>query len=292
MSLQQSLILVGRDCHPSFQRYLERVGAAVAGGEDLAASLALDSSYFDGWTISLIRLGEYGNSLSEVFTQLARATEARARRERLERAVNLWMIAIVWSLLILVAVIFNRSPRGFIKPEFWFRSLAIAFLLLGVSFLVSRYSNQRLQQLLRNLPLVGQLVQARSLIHLAQLQLPLSCGVPLLTALELLRNHLPDSVMRANLSSAARQIRRGLPLSHSLQDKLPSIAIQMIRTGEETGNLDSALHHLGEYYERELELRLGGLESSLRPLSLLAFASLVAVVGIRGLMLLLNSLPE
>jgi type II secretory pathway component PulF len=98
--------------------------------------------------------------------------------------------------------------------------------------------------------------------------------------------------MKANLASAARQIRVGQPLSQSLQGKLPPVAIQIIRTGEETGNLDTALQNIAEYYERELELRLRLLESSLRPLGILALGGLVAAVGIRGITLLLNSLPD
>jgi type II secretory pathway component PulF len=143
-----------------------------------------------------------------------------------------------------------------------------------------------------NLPILGKLIQARSLLDLAQLRLPLSCGVSILSAVELVREHIPDAVMKANLASSARQIRAGQTLSYSLEGKLPPIAMQMIRTGEETGNLDTALQNLAQYYEGELERGLRMLKSSLRTLSLLAIASLVAVVGIRGITVLLNSLPE
>ncbi len=292
MTVQQSLNLVARDCAPSFQRYLHHISAAVEGGLDFASALAVDSRYFDGWTISLIRLAEYSGSLPQTCNQLATAAEARARWKRLYRSVRLSAIASVWSLLILTAVILNPSPKGFIKPEFWLRSLAIALLLLAISFLASRYFRRGSQPWVMNLPILGRLIQARSLLYLTQLQLPLSCGVSLLTALELVREHIPDFVMRANLSRAARKIRAGQTLSRSLQGKLPPIAMQMIITGEETGNLDTALQNIAQYYEGELERRLSVLQSRLRPLSLLAIASLVAVVGIRGITLLLNSLPN
>jgi type II secretory pathway component PulF len=289
MSVQQSLNLAGKDCDRSFQNYLQTVSAAVGGGQDLAQAIALDH-YFDSWTISLIRLAEYSGSLPQTFAQLASMAEAQVRRERLYRSVRLSAIATIWSLLILSAVIFNRTPKGFIRPEFWLRSLIIGLLLLVLSFFLSRYFS-RGSPLVRKLPVLGKLIQARSLVQFAQLQLPLSCGVSLLSALELMR-YVPDSVMRANLASATRQIRIGQTLSRSLEGKLPPIAMQMIRSGEETGNLDTALYNLGQHYEGELEQRLRFLESSLRPLSVLAIAGLVAVVGIRGLTLLLNSLPE
>jgi type II secretory pathway component PulF len=292
LSVQQSLNLAGKDCNPSFQRYLQTASAAVGGGQDLASAISLDSRYFDGWTISLLRLAEYSGSLPQTCRQLAIAFETQVRRERLYRSVRRLAITTVWSLLILVAAIFNRTPTGLVKPEFWLRSLAIALLLLGISFLTSSYSTERSQQLAMKLPVVGKLIQARSMIYLGKLALPLSCGVTLLTALELVREYIPDRVLRANLASAARKIRAGQTLSYSLQGKLPPIAMEIIRTGEETGNLDTALQNLVEYYEGDLERRLNWLQLSLRPLSFLAIAGLVAVVSVRGLTTLLDSLPD
>jgi type II secretory pathway component PulF len=66
----------------------------------------------------------------------------------------------------------------------------------------------------------------------------------------------------------------------------------MIRTGEETGNLDTALENMAQYYEGDLERRLQSLESRLRPLRILAIASLIGAVAIRAITLLFNLLPD
>jgi type II secretory pathway component PulF len=290
MPVQQSLTLASQHCRPSFQRYLQQVSMALDAGQELASALAIDSRYFDRWTISLIRLAEYSGSLPQTCQQLAIAAEAQVRRRRLSRSVRFSVIVTIWSLLILSAAILNPNSTGLVKPEFWLRSFAIALLLLGISVFMSRYSSQRSRQLAMKLPIVGKLIQARSLLDLAQLRLPLSCGVTTLTAVELLKEHIPDPVMRANLNRAARLIRMGQPLSRSLEGKIPSTAMEMIRTGEETGHLDTALENVAQSYETELEQGLHLLQVSLRPLSFIAIASLLTVVGIRGFTVLLDSL--
>lgn len=293
ISIQHSLIqFASENFHPSFQRYLNQVSMAVDAGQDLASALALNAHYFDSWTIALIRLAQYSGSLSETCRQLAINLQAEARRKRLMQATRFLAIATIWSLLIVAAAILNPNPTAIIKPEFWLRSLAIALLLLAIGVVASRYSSYGSRQLTMKLPVIGKLIQARSLLYLAQLRLPLSCGVPLLTAVEFIREHVPDPVMRANLSSTVRQIRRGQSLSYSLDGKIPPIAMQMIRTGEETGNLDTALESLAQHYEHQLEQGLRFLQGSLQPLSLVAIASLVAVVAVRGLTILLNVLPD
>ncbi|MFE1744849.1 type II secretion system F family protein [Coleofasciculus sp. H7-2] len=291
ISVQQSLNLVNLDRNSTFGRYLQTVSAAVDSGQDLASALTLDARYFDAWTISLIRLAEYSGSLAETFGRLATAAEAKAKRERLYRSVGIAAIALIWSLLVLAAALFKRNPQKLTHPGFWLCSFGLALLLVGVLLLNSRFPGRGLQRLAAQLPGLDKLMQARSLLYFTELSLPLSCGVTILAALELLRDRIPDPQMATHVAKASRQIRLGRTLSESLQSKLPPLAIQYIRTGEETGNLDTALRKLAEYYQGDLERRLRQLEGILRPLSLVAIGGLVLLVGIRAFQSLLNSLP-
>lgn len=300
ISVQQSLNLVNQDRNSPFGRYLQTVSAAVDSGQDLASALALDARYFDGWTISLIRLAEYSGSLAEIFGRLATAAEAKAKRERLYRSVGISAIALIWSLLVLAAALFKRNPQKLTHPGFWLCSFGLAVLLVGITLLNSRFPGRGLQRLAAQLPGLDKVMQARSLLYFTELSLPLSCGVPILAALELLRgseavtllaHRIPDPQMATHLAKASRQIRLGRSLSESLQSKLPPLAIQYICTGEETGNLDAALRKLEQYYQSDLEKRLRQLEGILRPLSLLAIGGLVLLVAIRAINSLINSLP-
>lgn len=291
MSIQQSLNLAVKGQNSAFGTYLQKVGVAVGTGQSLAGALALDSRYFDSWTISLIGYSEYSGSLTETFEKLAIAHFTKAKRERLYRSVLQSAIALIWSLLVLAAAIFKRNPQNLTHPGFWLCSIGLALLLVGVSLLSSRFPGRGLQRLGGKLPVLGKIIQTRSLLYFTELALPLSCGIPILTALELLRSHIPDPQISTHVAKASRQIRAGRTLSESLQSKLPPVAIQYIRTGEETGNLDEALRKMGEYYESELDRSLQQLQGILRPASIISLGCLVALVGIRAINSLINSLP-
>lgn len=293
LSVQQSLNLAGRDLSSGFQNYLQKASATVGRGQGLAAAMSLPPHYFDRWAIALIEAAEYSGALSVACRRLAIASEAQQQRGRIYNSVKLAAIAILWSLFLLLTVILHGNATILAGPSFWFLAVGLLILLIiGLSFLGSRPLSQGVQKLIRGVPILGKIVQARSMLYFAELELPLSCGVSLLTSLELLQQYIPDPAIAGKLAIATGRVSRGQSLSKSLQGRLPAIALQMIRTGEETGNLDSAMQKLAKYYEDELERLLRQLNSILIPLSIIAMGAFVALVGIWGIQSLINVLPS
>jgi type II secretory pathway component PulF len=290
-SVQHSLNLAGNDGSASFQRTLQQVSRAVAAGQDLASAIASHPRYFNAWTTSLIRAAEYSGSLAQTCERLAIAAEHHQRRARLYRSVGLAAMITLVSGLILVTVL-TQGINPLIQSSFWLVGLGLmGLLVISLSGFRSLRPDPGLYKLILSLPIVGQLLQIRSMLYFAELELPLRGGVSLLTALDLVRSHIPDPLMARNLAIATQQVRAGQTLSQSLQGRLPALALQMIRTGEETGNLDTAMQKLAEYYEGELERTLHQLQGILRPLSIVAMGGVVALLGIRAIASLINALP-
>ncbi|MGA7935589.1 MAG: type II secretion system F family protein [Kovacikia sp.] len=291
-SVQQSLGMVGKECRPKLQNILREASFKIETGQDLASALESHSRYFDAWTISLIRSSEYSGALAETFERLAIAAETAHKRQRLYRSVNLSVFWISLSLIALFIGLLQGSTGFLLQPWFW---LVVLLLGLGLGSMTrlagSRSTSQEVLRSLSQFPLIGGIVQARSMLYLTELELPLRCGVPILQALELVRKHIPDRQIGQSLAIAGRQIHAGQTLSQSLRGKLPPLAAQMLRTGEETGDLAGMLSKLAEYYESDLERRLRQLQGVLRPLGIVAIGSLVLLLGIQGMTSLLKSLP-
>lgn len=136
-------------------------------------------------------------------------------------------------------------------------------------------------ELLRYLPGLRGLVAARSQLRLAELALPLGCGLPLSQSLALVQPRIPDPGLAAAVGRAAQLARRGQPLSQSLQGQVPPMTLQLIRTGEASGTLESMLNQVGEYYAIQLARQQQQLTLGLRLGVLLVAGGSLLVLAIR-----------
>ncbi|MBD0336828.1 MAG: type II secretion system F family protein [Cyanobacteria bacterium Co-bin13] len=273
----KSLAMAGQAT--SAEIFLAQSSQRVEAGEPVAATLRGRQSPFTPWEIALLQIGEASGTLAEVSLRLAQQTEVHQRRAKLYGSVTVALGMGVMALLLGLAALLGID--WILHPAFLLPLAGVLALgLIGKDFVqleALEYSQ------LWYMPGFKGVSEARSQIYLAELALPLHCGLPMDQALELLRPRLPDPLLAAAIGTAAQQVRQGRSLSQSLQRKVPPTTLQMIRTGEETGTLDTLLDKLGKYYEGELEQRLKRIEGILRPLSLVSMGAILLMLGLQTL---------
>ncbi|MDJ1176975.1 type II secretion system F family protein [Roseofilum capinflatum] len=296
ITLRQGLTLAGRESDRHFQCYLQGASRALRNGQDLASALTVRTAaegkrqtYFDPWTISAIRLAETQGTLVETCLILAEITQTQGKWKTYSQSIRSSTLLALWSLLTLLAGILNANMAALLHPMFWLQSAAIALFLWILAFSLPQYFGPTLVKIGRYLPLVRPFIEAYTLWYLSQLRLPLSCGMPILTALEWVQQQTPHVGIKKELARITRHMRRGQTLSDTLQGIFPPLAIDFLRTGEETGELDFAWQQIGQHYQAELEKGLKFMASSLRLISILALSNLIMIVCIRGMFVLLNA---
>lgn len=290
-SAQQSLIMAGQKSSAGFQHSLKQMWGVMATGEPLGKVLAQHPRYFDRWTVNLVQMAEHSGALVTVFEKLALSTERHQRHQRLYRAIGFSLALTTLSCICLLVALLQASWLR--QIGFWGGMLLLAGLLGFGSQLISRVPWHRsLYRSYLSLPVIGSILTARSVLLLTELEVPLACGVPLLTAVDMLRTHLPDPDLKATLTIALQQIHKGQPLSQSLSGRLPNIAVQMVRTGEEAGDLPTMLGKLASYYEDEAETLLKQVNAILKPITLLAMGGFVLILGWQLLQLLFSNLSN
>ncbi|WP_040484229.1 type II secretion system F family protein [Lyngbya aestuarii] len=278
-SIQEIIDLLVQQSDDRLARYLNKVSTAVALGDDLASALAHAPRYFDRWTISLIQIADYSGALPEMCYRLSQIAQQEHDCQSLYRSVKVAAITTIVSIsgLIITLLYISKSP-------IWVWVL-VGIFLIALGFIAPKIAPR--------LPLVRRIFTARSMLDLAELELPLNCGIPVLTAIELVRDRIPkSSKMSGTLTIALGQIPAGYTFSQSVEGRLPSIAIQILRTGEETGHLNIALHKLANYYNKQFEQTMYLLQAILIPLSLLAAGGLVAILAMEAVKSLFILLPD
>jgi type IV pilus assembly protein PilC len=172
-------------------------------------------------------------------------------------------------------------------------SLLLVMALVVGGWLFSRYyatadGRRRVDGLLLQLPLFGDLIQKTATAKFCRTFSSLTrAGVPILLSLEIVQETAGNAVIADAIVGSRQDVQEGIPLSVALGRKqvFPELALSMLAIGEETGQMDTMLSKVADFYEDEVEAAVKALTSMLEP------AMIVIVGGIVGSILLAMYLP-
>jgi type IV pilus assembly protein PilC len=134
---------------------------------------------------------------------------------------------------------------------------------------------------LLKMPLFGDLNQKSAVARFCRIFGTLTrSGVPILNSLDIVRDTSGNQVIANAVEAAKLDIQQGGMISIALQREgvFPMLAIQMISIGEETGELDSMMMKVADFYEDEVEQAVKALTSIIEPLMMVGLAGMVAVI--------------
>lgn len=132
-----------------------------------------------------------------------------------------------------------------------------------------------------NLPILGNLWTMFSMAQLSRtLAMLLQGGTPLLSALEVTRDASDNSVISGSIGYAIGQVREGKSLSDSLEKTghFPTLSLEMMRVGEQTGSLPEMLNHVADFYDEDVNIKSAALLSFIEPAILIFVAVFVAYI--------------
>lgn len=131
------------------------------------------------------------------------------------------------------------------------------------------------------MPLFGELNEKTAVARFCRVFGTLTrSGVPILNSLDIVCNTVGNQVIANAVSAAKYEIQQGGMMSLALQQEkvFPPLAIQMISIGEETGELDSMMMKVADFYEDEVEQAVKALTSVIEPLMMVMIAGLVGTI--------------
>lgn len=319
MPLDRALtILIGVAEDERSKSLLERVQEKVRGGSTLADALDAQSA-FSRFYLNMIRAGEAGGALETVLKRLNEFLErSQALRETVTSALIYPIILLTvaaLSVIILLTFVVPQFERLFadagkalplatqiviavgdgFRHYWWIGLLAIGSLVVAVRRWLSRPENRaRWDRWLLRLPLFGDLIAKVETARLSRtLGTLLGNGVSLLNALAIVRETLSNQVLAVALGEVAEHAKTGRGLAEPLLEtgRFPKLAVQMIRVGEETGQLQEMLLQVADTYDGEVQTAVKRLLTLLEPALILGLGVIIAAI-IMSILVAILSLNE
>jgi type IV pilus assembly protein PilC len=301
--------------HAGFRETLVVVLQAVRDGSSLSAALSAFPDIFDDVFIGLVRSGEASGRQAEVFGKLA--ANLRWQDELSAQVTKLLMYPLFTTLVLAGVVLFvllYLVPQlsGFIKSmsggelpfqtalllaaseglvAHWPKLLAVPPVLAVGAWLTLRLGGEpmrfRLDGLKFKLPLFGPILRKIALSRFASLfGMLYEAGVPILDAIQVGREAAGNRVLAHGIGLAKERIEQGVSVSDAFAEAnlFPSLMIRMLRIGESTGGIDTALRNAAYFYNREVQESIGKVQGMIEPMLTVAMGGvlgwlMMAVLG-------------
>ena len=290
---------------------LPRVIKDVENGGTFADAMAKYPKTFDGIFINMIRAGEAGGILDDILERLALQQEKDAEiRGKLKSAMtypgvilSITFIAFVFLMTSVVpkinGIITELSGEDYEPPVYTKVLIGISDILVnygvmlavvgGVGgFLLWRFFHSPkgkpiYDTMLLKTPVLGKVIAKVAIARFARTFSALNgAGVGVLEALEVTGEALGNEAMRKVLVGASAEIKNGKPLSEPLSKSsyFPPVLSQMIAVGEETGDIDTVLIKLADFYDREVDEVAESLTSILEPIMIVVLGSIIGTIAL------------
>jgi type IV pilus assembly protein PilC len=293
--------------NPRFREILSSVLEDIEGGKMLSQGLAAFPAVFSPVFASLIRAGEQTGRLTEVFENLG--TALKWQDELVSQTRKLLIYPAVVSLVVLLVVVFLLA---YLVPQvvtllntmrlelplqtrilialsnfvvdYWYVCLLMPFVAVGIgAFVVKTNPKGRyyFDYLKLRLPVTGPILQKIILARFANFfALMYQSGITILEAIKSSEDIVGNRVIADGLQRAGQQISGGESLSESFQNLgvFPPLVIRMLRVGENTGALDTALLNVNYFYERDVRESIDKALKLLEPAMTLVLGGILAAI--------------
>jgi type IV pilus assembly protein PilC len=296
-------ILANQSENKSFKKVLSSVKNSVEQGATFSDALRRHPKVFDELYVNLVGAGEIGGILDTILNRLAVYIEKAVKlKGQLKSAmyypagIMVVAIGVICVMLIKVIPTFEKMFRDLGNAKLPAPTLVVVhishgfinnwYLIFGsmigivVGLSLARRTEQGrelIDRALLRIPIVGstlrKIIVARFTRTLGTL---LASGVPILDALDICAKTAGNKVVEHALMRAKAKISEGHNMADPLAESkvFPTMVVQMIGVGEQTGAMDAMLQKIADFYEEEVDAAVTGLTSLIEPV-MMAFLGVV-----------------
>jgi len=275
----------------------------------LSQAMARHPNAFDRLYISMIEAGEAAGILDTVLDRVAIQIEKQMKiKRRVKGAMVYPMVVLTFAILVLIGMLLFLVPvfqkifddLGGDLPTLTKIVVAASNLVRGYWFILfpamggSVYAFHRWKRTpggrqvwdrfkLRAPAGIGKVVQKVAMARFARtLATLVAAGVDIIKALEIAGTTSGNWVVESALADVRAKVHEGIPIAQPLiqNPAFPPLVAQMVRVGEETGELEKMLDKIADFYEDEVDTSIASLTSIVEPIMMVGVGAIIGVIVI------------
>lgn len=313
LSLKEGIDTILRDTKKkAFRKILSEMKFNLEKGKPLSVTFKKYPKVFSSIFVALVEAGEYSGTLENSLEHLGDQLKKEYRlRQKIRSAMvypAILLLASVGVIVVMMVFVMPRLIKSFSQNNIelpWTTQLLmnvskftvdnlLLIIIVSVTAIVSflyfrkeKIVQQAISEAVIRVPIISGLYEkiifARFTRTLGTL---LMSGIAILEAIEISAEAIGYNRYQKVVKNLRPKISRGISLGNALeQEKIfPYMIVNMVRVGEKTGNLDSILKELANFYEEEVDNNLKNLISVLEPLLLLVMGLIVAFIAFSVIM--------
>jgi type IV pilus assembly protein PilC len=294
--LLQSFEIVARGhSNARFSRLMMEIKNKIEAGSSMSQAFREHPNHFDALYCNLVAAGEASGTLDAILDRLATYKEKiLAIKSKIKSAlfypisVVVVAIVVIWIIMVFVIPSFKKVFANFgadlpaptliviamsewVVAWWWLVFMIILGTIVGTGIMLKRSAAFRygFDRLMLKFPVIGGILEKATIARWTRtLQTMFAAGVPLVESLDAVGGASGNAVYAQATKRIQTEVSTGTSLTNSMSNTglFPTMVLQMIQIGEESGSLDNMLGKVADYFEREVDDAVTALSSLLEPI--------------------------
>jgi type IV pilus assembly protein PilC len=303
--LQSLEILYRSEKNPTLKMAIKKIAVDVGEGKTIAESMQAQKG-FTKLYCNLVKAGEAGGILDGILKKLSQhmdkqeKTKAQIKSAMMYPGVVSGVGAIViWGMMVFVVPQFTGMLKEGNLEIPWITQFvidvsnlfgkysvimvpgAIVGVLMFLSYIKTPIGKMAWDNFSMRLPIFGKIIIKGNLSSFSStLSTLLSAGVSLIDALDICIETIDNQVIAQDLREVKKKVVEGKTLTEPLSkiEYFPELVTQMIRVGEQTGQIDQMLARVAEVFEDEVDNLVSGMTKLVEPIIIVVLGSIIATI--------------
>ena len=298
-------IIYKSEKHPLLKKAVKNIARDVGEGQTIAEAMEKQKG-FSKLYCNLVKAGETGGILDEILEKLAIHLEKQEKTKAQIKSAMMYPFivscigaGVIWGMMVFVVPQFVGMLEDTGQDPPWITQMVIdlsdflglhsvkmlgGLAVLGVmlnSYIKTPTGKTIFDKVMMKMPVFGMIIIKGNLSSFSRtLATMLGAGVSLIDSLDICVETIDNGIIAEDIRTIKKEVVQGKTLTEPLMkiEYFPDMVSQMIKVGEQTGQIDQMLEKVSDVFEDEVNTLVGGMTKMIEPIIIVVLGSIIAAI--------------